>query len=60
MTGWRPRLLALSCLLAACFAATADAPQARAVAVRDAWARATAPGMTMGAVYLDGAGRRHA
>jgi copper(I)-binding protein len=52
MTVGLPRLLAVSCLLAACFAATADEPQTRAVAVRDAWARATAPGMTMGAVYL--------
>lgn len=52
MTAWLPRLISLSCLLAACIAAAADEPPARAVAVRDAWARATAPGMTMGAVYL--------
>ena len=52
MTAWLPRLLSMSCLLAACFAATAGEPQTHAVAVRDAWSRATAPGMTMGAVYL--------
>lgn len=52
MTGWLHRLLSVSCVLAAGVAAAADEPPARAVAVHDAWARATAPGMTMGAVYL--------
>jgi periplasmic copper chaperone A len=48
MTRWRRRgMLAFTVLATAGLAAAADAPR-----VSDAWARATPPGATVGAVYL--------
>jgi copper(I)-binding protein len=49
------RPFSAACCMAAvlaCCTVLADSPPAQKVTIHDAWARATAPGMTMGAVYV--------
>jgi periplasmic copper chaperone A len=50
--GWLHRSLLFALLCTLGMTAVGEAPQTPAVTARDAWARATAPGMTMGAAYV--------